>query len=695
MPKLLSLFTVWAILTMTWLSGNAQDSLRPTTTLTTLDDLTVTVVPRNDGAYALQFRAKDNGGEKDLTIQGLHRLYVGDDTLDVQFVAGRALHRVNKAPDILLVRHQYERANRDGTIEKLQPGSWQRLFHFQSADDGYQTHTIPLWWSIIPPLLAIVMALLFKEVIISLAAGIWLGALVLYGFSLENLFVALLRMVDTYVLYAIVDSGRMSVIIFSLLIGGMVAIISRNGGMAGVVQKLSKYAKSSQKASFITYILGIGIFFDDYANTLIVGNTMKPVTDRFRISREKLAYLVDSTAAPVAAIALVTTWIGAELGYIDEALGRIDVETSAYAVFLNSLQYAFYPIFTLFFIFLLIRSNRDFGSMRLAEIRAREKGEVFRQELNHDDLMPDQSLQSMEPVKGIQYRWTNAVIPILATVLVTIGGLFYTGYDAATWAEAPTFFNGLSLTIGNADSYSALIWGSFVGVFLAIILSKVTRTLDIRLSIEAMMEGFKTMLPAIVILILAWALADITRDMHTAAFLTSVFSGNIAPIWLPLLTFFMAALFSFSTGSAWGTMAILYPLILPTTWVLCQEAGMPIDDTMHIFYNVTAVVLGGAVLGDHCSPIADTTVLSSLATSCNHIDHVRTQLPYALTVGSVAALVGGVIFVLGLPWYVDYLIGFGLLILLVRVLGKRVPVSHLQQGEIQLDETSSERISDR
>ena len=686
MPKLLSLFTVWAILTMTWLSGNAQDSLRPATTLTTLDDLTVTVVPRNDGAYALQFRALDNGGEKDLTIQGLHRLYVGDDTLDVQFVAGRALHRVNQAPDILLVRHQYERANRDGTIEKLQPGSWQRLFHFLSADDGYQTHTIPLWWSIIPPLLAIVMALLFKEVIISLAAGIWLGALVLYGFSLENLFVALLRMVDTYVLYVIVDSGRMSVIIFSLLIGGMVAIISRNGGMAGVVQKLSKYAKSSQKASFITYILGIGIFFDDYANTLIVGNTMKPVTDRFRISREKLAYLVDSTAAPVAAIALVTTWIGAELGYIDEALGRIDVETSAYAVFLNSLQYAFYPIFTLFFIFLLIRSNRDFGSMRQAEMRAREKGEVFRQELNHDDLMPDESLKTMDPVKGIQYRWTNAVIPILATVVVTIGGLFYTGYDATTWAEASTFFNGLSLTIGNADSYSALIWGSFVGVFLAIVLSKVTRTLNIRLSIEAMMEGFKTMLPAIVILILAWALADITRDMHTAAFLTSVFSGNIAPIWLPLLTFLMAALFSFSTGSAWGTMAILYPLILPTTWVLCQEAGMPIDETMHIFYNVTAVVLGGAVLGDHCSPIADTTVLSSLATSCNHIDHVRTQLPYALTVGSVAALVGGVIFVIGLPWYVDYLIGFGLLILLVRLLGKRVPVSHLEQGEIQIEE---------
>ena len=670
MPKLLSLFTIWAILTMTWLSGNAQDSLRPATTLTTLDDLTVTVVPRNDGAYALQFRALDNGGEKDLTIQGLHRLYVGDDTLDVQFVAGRALHRVNQAPDILLVRHQYERANRDGTIEKLQPGSWQRLFHFLSADDGYQTHTIPLWWSIIPPLLAIVMALLFKEVIISLAAGIWLGALVLYGFSLENLFVALLRMVDTYVLYAIVDSGRMSVIIFSLLIGGMVAIISRNGGMAGVVQKLSKYAKSSQKASFITYILGIGIFFDDYANTLIVGNTMKPVTDRFRISREKLAYLVDSTAAPVAAIALVTTWIGAELGYIDEALGRIDVETSAYAVFLNSLQYAFYPIFTLFFIFLLIRSNRDFGSMRQAEMRAREKGEVFRQELNHDDLMPDESLKTMDPVKGIQYRWTNAVIPILATVVVTIGGLFYTGYDATTWAEASTFFNGLSLTIGNADSYSALIWGSFVGVFLAIVLSKVTRTLNIRLSIEAMMEGFKTMLPAIVILILAWALADITRDMHTAAFLKQLWSPELSPVFIPAITFLLAALVAFSTGSSWGTMAILYPLLLPATYQIAASAGFEHGEIMPLFYNVVSCILAGSVLGDHCSPISDTTILSSLSADCHHIDHVRTQLPYALSVGGVAIFFGTLPAAFGIPSWILFPVGIGMLVLIVRYLGK-------------------------
>lgn len=687
MLKRIAFFLVWGIFLVVGFSGQAQDNRDAYSQTARLEGLEVSLVSRPEGSFALQCRALTQEGARDLTVQGLHRLYLDGDTVDLQFVAGRALHRLATVPDILLVRYQYEIASRSGAVTRLADEQWQQLYRFSGSADNTQARAIPLWWSIVPPLLAILMALLFKEVILSLLAGVWLGALVLYGFSIPNIFRALLHTVDTYILQAMADSGRLSVILFSLLIGGMVAIISRNGGMAGVVQQLSKYARSSQKASYITYFLGIGIFFDDYANTLIVGNTMKPVTDRFRISREKLAYLVDSTAAPVAAIALVTTWIGAELGYIDEALEQIDVQTSAYAVFIHSLQYAFYPIFTLFFIFLLIRSNRDFGSMRRAELRAREKGMVYSKASQEgEDVTIDQSLKAMEPVAGIRYRWTNAVLPIIATVVVTISGLIVTGYDAASWASADSLFNAISLTIGNADSYSALIWGSFVGVLLAIVLSKATGTLSIRYALESMMEGFKTMLPAIVILILAWSLADVTTDLHTAAFLTAVFSGNIAPEWLPLVTFIMAALFSFSTGSSWGTMAILYPLILPTTWVLCEAAGLSAAETMPIFYNVTAVVLGGSVLGDHCSPIADTTVLSSLATSCNHIDHVRTQLPYALTVGGVAALVGGVVFVLGLPWYVDYLIGFALLVLLVRLLGKKVPVTHLSQGEITVSE---------
>lgn len=678
---------LWAIIfiSFTFLCNGEAGTLSAQVSAIALPEaFNISLTPRDDGAYALEVEALNGQDERNLSVNGIHRIYLGHDTVDLTFIGGRALYRMENAPELVMLRYRYETATRSGQITRHREKVIRKLVHFQVSDSNIDSHTIPLWWSIIPPLLAIIMALVVREVIISLTAGIWLGALMLYGFSIENAFTALLRIGDRYLLNALSNPDRVSVILFTFLIGGMVAIVSRNGGMAGIVQRLSRYAKSSQKASFITYILGILIFFDDYANTLIVGNTMKPVTDRFRISREKLAYLVDSTAAPVAAIALVTTWIGAELGYIDEALQQINANTSAYSVFVHSLQYAFYPVLTLAFIFMLLYSKRDFGPMLKAEKRANEKGEVFKNKYQEEQAQEvNQSLQSLEPVAGIRYRWYNAVIPIATVIIGTIIGLLTTGYDAAQWAATSGWFNKLSFTIGNANSYLALIWGSLIGLIVAVVQSAATKSLRLPYAIESMMDGFKTMLPAVVILLLAWGLADVTRDLHTADFLTAVFSGNINPIWLPLLTFIMAALFSFSTGSSWGTMAIMYPLILPTTWVLCKESGMTPGETMHIFYNVTAVVLGGSVLGDHCSPIADTTVLSSLATGCNHIDHVSTQLPYALTVGTVALLVGGVIFVLGLPWYVDYLIGLLLLVILVRVIGKPSPQTYLDNGEVK------------
>ncbi len=633
------------------------------------------VTPDAEGAV-VTLRALGADGEPSFVVQGLHRLYINRDTTDIRFTGGKGIARLAEMPDMLLVTYRFEVQQGD-TWLRLRQGDIKRLFHYQEWNGTISSNHIPLWLSIVPPLLAIMLALIFKEVIISLTAGVWLGAFLIGGFSFRNFFESLLRVVDTFLIDAITDPGHVAVILFSLLIGGMVAVISRNGGMAGVVQKLSRYAKSSQKASFITWLLGVAIFFDDYANTLIVGNTMRPVTDRFRISREKLAYLVDSTAAPVASIAFVTTWIGAELGYIGEMLPVFNIDASAYSIFIHSLQYAFYPVFTLVFMLLLIRSNRDFGPMRKAELRAREKGLVFDQQGQAGQMPLDTSLQSLEPLPGIKYRWYNAVIPIIIVVSTTVGGLLVTGWDGAVWQGGDSFFTKLSTTIGNADSYTSLIWGSSLGLLMALVMSISSRTLPMRAAMETMMEGFKTMLPAVIILVLAWSLAAVTAQLETAEFLTSVFSGNISPYRLPLITFVMAALISFSTGSSWSTMAILYPLILPTAWVLCGESGLSHEDTMHILYNVAAVVLGGSVLGDHCSPISDTTVLSSLASSCNHIDHVRTQMPYALVVGAVSAFVGGIVFLAGLPWYVDYLIGFGLLWLLVRLLGKKVPMAVL------------------
>lgn len=646
-----------------------------------LRDFEVRLIDRDDGKRALGFRALNSEGRIDHGVRGWHRFYLGTDTADVFFLSGRALHYVEEVPDVLLATFRFEAGGSEPVKYSGRPV--QRMVRFLDRNGTVSAIPIPVWWSILPPLLAIVLALIFKEVVLSLVAGIWLGAFMLYGFRIEHFFHSIFRVVDTYFVGAIADPDRLAVIIFSLLIGGMVAIISRNGGMAGVVQRLSRYASSSRNTGLITWLLGIAIFFDDYANTLIVGNTMRPVTDRFRISREKLAYIVDSTAAPVASIAFVTTWIGAELGYISSALPAIGIEQGAYSIFVHSLQYAFYPVLTLIFLFLMLRMGRDFGPMRKAELRART-GEVYRLESARKGEGPvDDALRSLEPVSGIRYRPFNALVPILVVVGATVAGLFFTGYDASVWRSEAGLFTKLTDTLGNADSFRALLWGSTLGVMVAIALSLLTRTLSLRYTMETLLDGFKTMVPAVVIMVLAWSLANVTQHLHTAGYLSSVFSGNVLPQWMPLLTFVMAAVISFSTGSSWSTMAILYPLVLPTTWVLSMEAGIPHDQALHILYNVTAVVLGGSVLGDHCSPISDTTVLSSLASSCNHIDHVRTQLPYAAAVGAIAAFIGGVFFFLHLPWYVDYAVGIALVFLLARFVGRKVPVVYLDTSRAE------------
>lgn len=531
---------------------------------------------------------------------------------------------------------------------------------------------VPMWLSILPPLLAIVLALIFREVLLALFAGIWVGGFVIYGLSLKSIFTGLLAVADTYIVGALTDSDHVAVILFSMLIGGMVAIISKNGGMAGIVNVLSRYAKDAKSSQIVTWFLGIAIFFDDYANTLIVGNTMRPVTDKHRISREKLAYLVDSTAAPVASIAFVTTWVGAELGYIKDAASLLGIEEGAYSLFFNSLQYAYYPVLTLVFILMLILMNRDYGLMYKAEVRARDTGAVSAVRISRTgEEKQQQEMAEFEAIDPDRTRAVNALLPVLVVIFGTVAGLLYTGYNEATWADPATgFFRKLSITIGDSNSYTALVWASFCGVLVAVSLTISQRIMTLYETMESLVTGFKTMLPAILILVLAWSLASVTKELYTAEYLTSLFSGNISPRYIPEITFFLAAIIAFSTGSSWGTMAILYPLMLPAAWYVCQMQGMSIEETMPIIYNVISVVLAGSVFGDHCSPISDTTILSSLASGCNHIDHVKTQLPYAVTVALVANLICTNLSSWGVHWFLVYLIGAAVLWGIIRLIGK-------------------------
>lgn len=534
---------------------------------------------------------------------------------------------------------------------------------------------VPLWMSILPPLIAIIMALVFREVYSALFIGLLVGSVIITYFQgmvfWKAIFFGLFAIIDIYILESLNDSAHLSVIVFSMMIGAMVTLISHNGGTKGVVNILSRYANSPRSGQFVTWLLGIAIFFDDYANTLVVGNTMRPVTDRLKISREKLSYIVDSTAAPITSIAFVTTWIGAELSYIQDGINAIGINESAYDIFLHSLKYSFYPILALLFILILIYKKREFGPMHKAERNAREHG--------INEIHPGLKSE-FDSVKPGNEKWYNAVIPVVVIVVGAITGLISTGLHEVGWDEGLGFSKNLSNVIGHADSYKALLWSSLAGVVVAVILTTVQKIMTVKESIESLVKGFKTMVPAVLILVLAWSIALITKYMHTADFLSGILLEiNITPYLIPSITFILAALVAFATGSSWGTMAILYPLILPSSWLIAQESGMDYDQSMAIFYNVVSTVLAGSVLGDHCSPISDTTILSSLASSCNHIEHVRTQLPYALTVGLVAIFLGTLPAAYGVPSYILFIVSLIILYLIVIVFGKKVEIESIMK----------------
>ncbi|PKP52438.1 MAG: sodium:proton antiporter [Bacteroidetes bacterium HGW-Bacteroidetes-1] len=533
---------------------------------------------------------------------------------------------------------------------------------------------IPLWMSILPPLVAILLALLLKEVFSALFMGILTGTSIMFYYQGTGFFVAIgkgfLAVIDTYVMESLLDRGHLSIIIFSLIIGGMVQLISSNGGMKGVVNRLSVFARSSRSGQLVTWFLGMVIFFDDYANTLVVGNTMRPVADRLRISRAKLAYIVDSTAAPIAAIAFVTTWIGAELSYIQDGLNVIGLNQSAYNVFFNSLAYSYYPILTLIFVLMLILMKRDYGPMLKSENTVRSQN-VDANETNSTKIVTS---EDKFDASGKPARAFNAVIPVAVIIFGTITGLLYTGWDVSIWeSEEISFMTKISEIIGRSNSYASLLWSSISALVVAFVLTFSQKLLSLQQIVESILEGFRIMLTAILILTLAWSVALVTEHMHTADFIAdTLLSMSFSPYLIPAFTFILAALVAFSTGTSWGTMAILYPLLLPTSWLLTQSAGINHDHGLTIFYSVVSAVLSGAILGDHVSPISDTTILSSISSGCNHIEHVRTQMPYALTVGFVAVVFGTIPASYGIfsSWLL-MLFAIAVLYLFIRFVGKK------------------------
>ena len=556
---------------------------------------------------------------------------------------------------------------------------------------------IPSWLAILPPLLAIVLAIVFREVVVALVAGVWLGATFIHGY---DPFAGLLRTADTYAVGALADRDHASIAIFSLLLGGMIGVISRSGGAQGMAEIVTKVAKDRLTGALATWLMGLAIFFDDYSNSLLVGTTMRPITDRLKISREKLAFLVDATAAPVSSFAIVSSWVGVEVGYIADQYASLGIQGDPYLVFLETIPYRFYPILMLWFGLMLIVTKRDFGPMLTAERRALHHGHLSRPGSNPAS---DFDAKELAPPEGQRPKWINAVAPILAVVLTAMVGMYVTGHaslveareaamsahevaartlDAAGPGEQEAARGAvrdadraLSLldvnlrnVFGKADSLKSLLWSALIGGLLAILLAVFQRVLTMREAMEAWVAGVRSIALAVMILVLAWSLGQVCTELHTAQFVISAIGSWLPATLLPAAVFVIAAAVSFATGTSWGTMGILFPLVVP----LAHELA-PTNDV--VVLSAVASILSGSVWGDHCSPISDTTIMSSMASSCDHVDHVRTQLPYALAVGGVSLVVGEVATGLGL-WGapVALILGAVALFAIARFVGRPVDV---------------------
>ncbi len=523
---------------------------------------------------------------------------------------------------------------------------------------------IPGFVCLVPPLVAIVLALLTREVLISLFVGIYLGVFAVEGWDAVA---ALWRTLDRHILETVADPSHAAVLLFTAALGGMIGVVSRSGGMEALVQLLAGRVRSRKGGMLSGWLLGLVIFFDDYANCLLVGATLRPFTDKLRISREKLSFIVDSTAAPVATLALVSTWIGYQLSQFEDA--GVVPAGEVYGLFLHCLPYSFYSIFAICFVFLVAASERDFGPMLAAERRAIREGRVLR-----DGAVPlaDPDFDRREGQSSSRRALAVPVIVVPVMIALVLYGLYSSGSSALGRAA-----HGASLrdVLGNADPYQALLWASFGAGFLAIALSRLLGLLSVAKAVEAWVAGCRSMMMALIILVLAWTIGDLCRNyLFTGPWLVA--RVHPSPHLVPAAVFVASAVISFSTGTSFGTMAIVIPVAAPMAWAATGEAaGLDPAVAEAIRYATLASVLSGAVFGDHCSPLSDTTILSSIASAADHIDHVRTQAPYAVLAAATALVTGYLPAGFGMPPYVSLAGGVVLLVAVLYLFGKRISPS--------------------
>ncbi|PID47659.1 MAG: sodium:proton antiporter [Proteobacteria bacterium] len=534
-------------------------------------------------------------------------------------------------------------------------------------------------WTLIPPLVAIALAFITKDVILSLFIGVFSGTYMLAVIE-NNIFSSIIRAVvgiTERIIGSMADSWNAGIMLQVLTIGGVVALITRMGGTKAIAQYLAKKAKTGVSAQVSTWFMGLLVFFDDYANALIVGPVMRPVTDRFKISRERLAFIIDATAAPIAGIAIISTWVGYEISLIKDSYGIIEMTNiNAFNIFVETIPYRFYNLFMLFFVLITALMSRDFGPMYKAQVRAKD-GDVLS---TNDKLVPPDEKEAMEAKEGIELKMSNAIVPILVLMLASFIGFYLNGLNSleagfledAKNASSPMPDFSLREAFGAADASVVLFQAALFATIVAMFMGIYRKIFSISEAINVWLKGWKTMIITIVILLLAWSLSSVIKELGTSSYLVALLSDSIPNWLLPSVIFALGSFISFSTGTSYGTMGIIMPLAVPLAYAVGMANGIDGGDLHQYMIMNIGAVLTGAIFGDHCSPISDTTILSSMGSGCNHIDHVSTQIFYALTVGAITILFGYLLVGFGVSIWITLPLGLLATFGVVRIFGKKV-----------------------
>lgn len=502
------------------------------------------------------------------------------------------------------------------------------------------------FWALVPAIIAIALALITKEVYSSLFLGIVVGGLLYSSFNIEG---AISHIFVDGMIAQLSDSWNVGILIFLVILGTMVMLMNRAGGSGAFGRWAVAHVKTKAGAQLATILLGVLIFIDDYFNCLTVGSVMRPLTDKHKISREKLAYLIDATAAPVCIIAPISSWAAAVTGFVDGANGL--------TLFVRAIPYNFYALLTIVMMLTLAFSGFDYGPMKLAELNSKAGGNLPKRA---EHISPTGADDQPTPPISEKGRVIHLVLPIISLIVCCIIGMIYTG----GFFEGAGFIDAFS----NSDASVGLVYGSVAALLITIIFFVATKVLNFTECMNAIPEGFKSMVPAILVLTFAWTLKAMTDSLGAADYVAGLvegFVGNNALVsFLPAIVFIVAVFLAFATGTSWGTFGILIPIVVGVF-------GADLNSELMII--AISACMAGAVCGDHCSPISDTTIMASAGAQCDHIAHVSTQLPYAMTaaaVSFVAYIIAGFV----RTWFICLPVGIVLMVATLFVMKKVITV---------------------